>query len=112
MATAELVVRRGMKQLSGIQANIMELYRADPNVVNEDALLISRYWYAFDNWEHIDGTLYDKLKRVTSGDSITRARRYLHENSYIEYSPEADQIREKRFVEMRDEHGERYMKEI
>lgn len=101
-----------MKQLSGIQANVMELYRADPNVVNEDALLISRYWYAFDNWEHIDGTLYDKLKRVTSGDSITRARRFLHEHGHIEYSPEADQARERKFIEKLDEYGNRYMVEV
>lgn len=101
-----------MKQLSGVQANIMELYRADPNVVNDDALLISRYWYAFDNWEHIDGTLYDKMKRATTPETITRARRDLYQHGYIEYSPEADKARERKFIEKLDEYGQRYMVEV
>lgn len=101
-----------MKKLTGIQKNILKLYEADNNVVNDDALLISRYWYLFDGWESIQGTLYDKLKTVTSGDSITRARRYLHEYGYIEYSKEMNKIREKKYVEALDEYGQRYMKEI
>ncbi len=98
-----------MKQLNTIQSNIMRLYKADPNTVNDDALLIARYWYKFDKWEDIQGSLYDKLKTATSGDSITRARRWLHEHDYIKYDKQVDEIRYQKFVETTNEYGEKVM---
>ena len=100
------------KPLTGIQANVLKLYETDPSCVNEDALLVSRYWYAYDKWETLQGNLHEKLKAVTSWDSITRARRYLHEHEYIEYSAEVDKIREIKYKEALDEYGQKVMIQI
>ena len=50
-------------------------------------------------------TLLDNLKRVSNPETITRARRKLHELGLIEYSDEADARREKEMIRHIDENS-------
>ena len=91
-------------KLSAIQRNVIKLYELDENVVNEDSLLLARYWWAYDKWNPQDD-LYTNLKKVTPAESITRARRWLHEHNYIEYSKDADTRREEQYKEKTEEYS-------
>lgn len=98
-----------MRKLNGIENNILKLYKENQDVVNDDALLTSEYWKKFDGWVQ-SMPLYWNLQQVTPSESVTRARRKLHELDLVKYSTDADKARERRYVEMRDEHGEIVMR--
>lgn len=91
-------------RLTPQQANVLELYQQDRNVVNFDPLLHFRYWVVFDGWDETKPTL-ENMAKSTSTASINRARRKLHEYGLILYSKEASKRREKRYKEMTEEHS-------
>jgi hypothetical protein len=94
------------KPLTGIQRNVLTLYEVDNNVVNDDSLLLARYWWAYDKWNPQDD-LYTNLKRMTPAESITRARRWLHEYGHIKYSEAAESRREDQYIEKTEEYSQR-----
>lgn len=93
-----------LDELSPIQLKVLELYKQDRNVVNFDKLLLTRYWLEFDGWNPKKPLLANMID-MTSAESITRARRKLHELGLIQYSKEANRWREKRYREMQEEHS-------
>ena len=63
---------------------IMEIYREDPTVANDDRLLIIAFWKKYDNLESVLGDKYNDfadwwLKRATKTESIRRSRQSLTE---------------------------------
>lgn len=87
-----------------MQQRVLKVIKDNPGAENDDAKLLECYWRQVDGWVE-SMTLYWNLQRVTSSESITRARRKLHELGYIKYSKSADKAREDRFVEMRNENS-------
>jgi hypothetical protein len=92
------------KELKGINRNILELYKQDPNVVNFDKLLLTKYWTQFDGWDK-NRSLLENMLYVTPAGSITRGRRYLHQNGYIIYSKDVSERREKEYKRNLEEHS-------
>lgn len=88
-----------------IRTNVLKLYAEDHNVVNDDAKLLERYHIQFDGWLE-SRSLYWNLSHATPGESITRARRRLHELGLIKYSTDALEARTERFIEERDDHSD------
>lgn len=93
------------KQLTGIQASVLKLWKADMTICDDDDRLVATYWHVFDKWDSLNGNLYDKLKAATSYDSITRARRYLNEHSHITYSKDAQERREEQYKEKTEQYS-------
>lgn len=93
------------KQLTGIQANLLKLWKSDQTICDNDDRMVAMYWTVFDRWDSIEGNLYEKLKSMTSYDSLTRARRLLNEYSYITYSKDAQKRREEQYKEKTEEYS-------
>ena len=83
---------------------IRKLYDQDKMVVNDDNLLVSRVWLEL-GWSDYK-SLYANLTDLPSAETITRARRKLHQDGEIEYSKEVDEARFKKFIEMKEEYSE------
>ena len=93
------------KPLTPLQQRVLQVVNSYPKTANDDPMLLDTYWHMYDDW--LDNkSLYWNLSRSTSPESITRARRKLHELGYIKYSDEADAAREKQFKTYRNEYGE------
>lgn len=93
------------KPLTGIQANILKLWKADNTICDDDNRLTATYWLVFDKLDYSEHTNpYEMLKAVTPVDSIKRARRILHEFSHITYSKKTEDDREEQYKE----HTEQY----
>lgn len=86
-----------------IDKMILALYKERPTIVDDDAKLVAAIWHNL-GWDYT-ATLYENLKVMPQADTITRARRKLHERGEIRYSEAADARRFKKFTEVRDEHG-------
>lgn len=93
-----------MNKLTPLQTRVLGIIKRHPNAADDDSDLLSRYWYAFDGWND-DNPLYDNLRKATSPESLSRARRKLHELGYIQYSSEAYEAREKLFKQYQDENS-------
>lgn len=102
-----------MTKFTGVQANILKLYEADHNIVNNDNKLFATYWWKFDKLDYASHPhVLSMLNSVTPAKSIERARRSLHQHGHITYSPEADQAREIKYKEALDEYGQRVMVQL
>jgi hypothetical protein len=117
----------GMRMKTGKKFNkghslIYDLYLEDKNVVNDEMLLLARIWY-IEGFDNNDGTIYDRLKKVTHPETISRRRRDLHEAGLIKYADKAMEARTEAFKSYRDEsspvkyalfevNGEKVMKPI
>lgn len=82
---------------------ILKLYRNDKSIVNDDKRLLAQVWYEY-GWND-DKTLYENLKRMPSSETITRARRKLHQDGLIQYSKYADNRRYELFKDHRYKYG-------
>lgn len=95
--------------LTKVQTFILSVIRMNNGIQNDDAELIATVW-ALQGWDYSD-SLYANLKKVTNPETITRARRKLHELGYITYSKDADAAREKNYIQMRYENSHHNMKD-
>lgn len=82
-----------------IDRAILAIYSRYPHVVNDDALLLDAVWRLM-GWDETKPLLYN-LKKLPRPESITRARRRLHEQGHIVYSKEADARRMDEFKKAR-----------
>lgn len=82
---------------------ILAIYAKYPHAVNDDAILLDCVWRLL-GWDETK-SLYWNLSRLPRPESITRARRKLHEQGKIVYSKQAHDRRMKAFVAARDEHS-------
>lgn len=98
-----------MKKLTPKDERVLKVIESNPGIQNDDAKLLEVFWHQADGWDDTK-SLYWNLSKVTPAESVTRSRRKLHEFGYIKYSDDADSAREKKFVEYRDENGERIMR--
>lgn len=82
---------------------VLRVYKEDSNLVNSDKDLIPAVW-RLEGWS--DGrSLEDNFRRVSNPESITRARRKLHEQGTIKYSKQSEDKRYEQFKEKREEYG-------
>ncbi len=78
-------------KLTKNQQLVMTAYEADPNCVNEENLLLEAVWIS-QGWDNTK-SLYWNLSRVSHPESLSRARRKLHELGLITYSKDAENAR-------------------
>ena len=71
-----------------IQDRVLRVIHSNPGVEDDDKQLLAAVWRE-EGWND-SLTLLDNLKRVSNPETVTRARRKLHELGLIEYSDEAD----------------------
>ena len=86
-----------------IQDRVLRVIHSNPGVEDDDKQLLAAVWRE-EGWND-NLTLIDNLKRVSNPESITRARRKLHELGLIEYSDEADARREKEMLRHIDDNS-------
>lgn len=89
--------------MSRIQDRVLRVIHSNPGVEDDDKQLLAAVWRE-EGWND-RLTLLDNLKRVSNPESITRARRKLHELGLIEYSDEADKRREKEMIRHLEENS-------
>lgn len=82
---------------------ILAIYARYPQAVNDDAVLLDTVWRLL-GWDE-SKSLYYNLVRLPRPESITRARRKLHEDGKIVYSKQAMERRTKEFVAKRDQYS-------
>lgn len=96
-----------MRKLNSAELKVLDAYKKNPLIVNSDKDLIPFIWRE-ERWsDRLD--LEANFKRVTNPESITRARRKLHELGHIKYSKEALNRRTEEFKTHRDENSEPVM---
>lgn len=83
------------------QALVLSVIRSNPSLANNDAELIAAVWRK-EGWND-NLSLEANIKRVTRSETITRARRKLHEDGHIKYSVKADAERREAFVNARQQ---------
>ena len=83
-----------------IRNTILALYKENPEIVNDDTLLLERVWLAL-GWDE-NRSLYDNLSRLPRPESITRRRRELFNEGLIVYSEKADKDRIEAFKNERE----------
>lgn len=88
-----------MKTKRPIDRAILAIYSRYPQVVNDDALLLDAVWRLL-GWDE-SKTLLENLRKLPRPESITRARRRLHEQGHIVYSKAADERRMQEFKKAR-----------
>ena len=86
-----------------IDKAILAIYSRYPQAVNDDAVLLDAVWRLL-GWDESQPLLHN-LKRLPRPESITRARRKLHEHGKIVYSKQALERRTEVFKAARDEHA-------
>jgi len=86
-----------------IDKAILAIYNRYPEAVNDDAVLLDAVWRLL-GWDESKSLLYN-LKRLPRPESITRARRKLHEDGKIVYSKLALERRTDEFIAKRDEYS-------
>jgi len=89
--------------MSKVEDLILEAYATDPKVVDEDWYLMGAVW-KLDGWDENKG-LFQNLKSSISAESITRARRKLHEDGRIKYSKDAEDRRYEEYKKKTDEYS-------
>jgi len=86
--------------MANVEDLILQAYARDPKVVDEDWYLIGAVW-KLSGWDD-DKTLFENLKHSINPESITRARRKLHEQEKIKYSKDAENRRYEQYKEKTD----------
>jgi len=92
------------QQISKNEQLVLQAYRLDPNCVNSDKNLIPTVW-TIQGWDY-DKSLYANFANVANPESITRARRSLHERGLIKYSKEAEEKRYEQYKEKTEEYSQ------
>lgn len=77
---------------------IRSLVRSNPALADDDKRLIASIWY-LEGWE--DKDLYNKLKSVSSPETIRRTRAKLVEEGVIKPSEKAQEARYQEFKQAR-----------
>ena len=90
--------------MNATQKLVFEAYKNDPNCVNDENRLLEAVWLR-QGWDSAK-SLYWNLSRVSHPESLSRARRKLHELGLIKYSEEAEIRRKEQYTEMVIENGE------
>jgi len=98
------------KPLTKKQELVLTVIEGNPGVQDDEMKLLEAVW-RYENWDDTK-SLYWNLTRVTHPETISRARRFLHEHGRIKYSDEADTRRYTQYIEMTNEYGERVMKAL
>lgn len=96
-----------MKPLTKREQTILDLINRDPKIVDDEMLLLERYWIEIDHWDDTK-SLYWNLQRSIHPESLSRIRRKLNEMGLITYSKEALKFRDNAFRQQQDEHGSHY----
>ena len=96
-----------MSKLSKNQQLVINAYKNDPKCVNDEDLLLEAVWLK-QGWDNTK-SLYWNLQRVSHPESLSRARRKLHELGLIKYSDEALERRTGYYKQMTDEYGQPIM---
>ena len=91
--------------MSSVEDKVLEAYNRDPRTVNDDKYLIPAVW-RLEGWDE-SSNLFENFKRVSNPESITRARRNLHEQGLIKYSKEASDRRMKEFKDHQEKFGKK-----
>lgn len=68
----------------GKEKLIYQIIKNNPGVQNDDSKLIAAVW-RYEGWSD-NKSLEDNISKVTRPETITRARRKLHEEGHIKYS--------------------------
>lgn len=84
-----------------LRNEILDIYHLEPNVANDDKLLIARVWDRH-GWSN-DRSLYDNLKLVPSAESIRRTRQKLVAEGLMTTSEKATEKRYRAFKNYRGE---------
>lgn len=82
---------------------VVDAYHADPEIVNDDALLLAYVWGRLGWNDH--ASLEANLRRMPRPESVTRRRREAHEEGLIKYSKKALEDRTEAFINERDSHS-------
>lgn len=90
-------------KLTKHQQLVMNAYNANNNCVNDDKDLFAAVWYS-QGWND-NNTLAENLSQVANPESITRARRKLHELGMIKYTDKALKQRTEQFEQYREENS-------
>lgn len=90
------------------RSKVEKLLQDNPKLRDSDVYLLFNYWQ--DEGLVLTDQQKMQLSQLTTAESITRVRRDLRDK--YPGSPEVEGERFKKYIEMRDEYGERYMKEI
>jgi ribosomal protein L19E len=77
---------------------IKALVKADPTLADDDKRLIASVWY-LEGW--IDPELYEKLKSVSSPETIRRTRAKLVEEGIIKPSAKVQEARYEEYKQAR-----------
>lgn len=77
---------------SRIRETIIEFCRINPDLANDDKRLIANIWWS-EGWR--DPQLYDKLRSVSSPETIRRTRAKLVEEGLIQVDPTVRALRRK-----------------
>lgn len=83
-------------KLTKKQQLTLEVIQRNPGCQDDEHRLLERYWIEVDKWDETK-SLYWNLQRMTHAETISRARRRLHELGLIEYSDNALKTRTKAY---------------
>lgn len=97
--------QRKQDKLTGIQKKVLAVIERNPGSQDDEHKLLERYWVEVDHWDETK-SLYWNLQRSTHSESISRARRKLHELGLITYSPKALKHRTEAFNDHREQYGQ------
>jgi hypothetical protein len=87
-----------------IKKEILQLYRLDKTVVEDDKRLIANVWHRY-GWDQ-SKDLLTNLNKVPSAETIRRTRQKLHQDGLIEYSDQVEESRYEAYKEVRAELAE------
>jgi len=82
---------------------VYRIYQDNSKLVDDDKDLIPAVW-RLEGWRD-DLTLEQNFRRVSNPESITRARRKLHENGDIKYSKQSEDKRYELYKEKTEEYS-------
>ena len=87
-----------------IKKEILQLYRLDKTVVEDDKRLIANVWHRY-GWDQ-SKDLLTNLNKVPSAETIRRTRQKLHQDGLIEYSDSVEERRYEAYKEVTAELAE------
>jgi len=99
--------RKTKRKLETVKASVRALLEEYPESRNDDRYLFVLYWRTVDEIKDSSKTVisfipFEEIKRATSPETITRARRKIQENGeYLPTDPKVLDIRMKRSEAMR-----------
>ena len=93
----------GRVRLTKMQRTVLNKIKELPACAINDKILITGIWID-EGWDN-SKPLLDNLIKVTSPETITRARRKLHEMGLITYDKATLHKRYKEFLRVRDNRG-------